>query len=44
MMKPLMALIEVMKVQQKDMEELQAKWFPQPDSTLGEPADLGDFI
>lgn len=44
MMKPIMALIEVMKVQQKDMEELQTKWFPQPDYTLGEPADLDDFI
>ena len=44
MLPPILALMKVMKVQQEDMEELQAKWFPQPDYTLGEPADLGNFI
>lgn len=39
MLPPITALMKVMKVQQKDMEELQVKWFLQP-----EPADLGDFI
>ena len=43
MIPPVKALMDVFKVQQEDMEELQAKWFPQPDYTLGEPADLGDF-
>ena len=44
MLPPIMALMKVMKVQQEDMEELQAKWFPQPDYTLGEPTDLDSFI
>jgi hypothetical protein len=44
MLPPITALMKVMKVQQKDMEELQAKWFPKPEHTLGEPADFVDFF
>ena len=44
MLPPITALMKVMKVQQEDMEELQAKWFLKPEPTLGEPADFDDFI
>ena len=39
MLPPITALMKVMKVQQKDMEELQVKWFLKPV-----PADLGDLL
>ena len=39
MLPPIIALMRAMKVQQEDMEELQAKWFPQPEHT-----DFDDLI
>ena len=42
MLPPITALMKVMKVQQKDMEELQVKWFLKPEPAV--PADLGDLL